>query len=389
MAAVAPTRGDLAVEHALANVAENFRFVLDLTPGNVEEQRKAFLRGEITQPVFTYRELEDAPAVLLAELQAIDLSGVEDSALRSLLMAKHREVALQIEMLQARGSADFPRLSQELYGPISTDLVRDATAILDGVPVPENESGARVQAAHFAELAEFELTHYRKLEPDLRVHVDIRPDVAGVMVSGSVLFISATTRIRPSRVEALLQHEVGTHLLTYANGRFQSIAMMASGLAGYEETQEGLAVLAELLVGGLSGFRLRQLAARVVAVRRMLDGDSFAGVYDTLVHQGFSPQSAFTTTMRVFRSGGLTKDAIYLRGFLRVLEHLRRGGDLDPLWMGKLSLEQVPVVMELRERGVLTQPRLLPRFMDFPATAERLAMASSITGVAELIGAIR
>ncbi len=40
---------------------------------------------------------------------------------------------------------------------------------------------------------------------------------------------------------------------------------MAIGLAGYEETQEGLAVLAEFLVGGLSPHRLRQLAVRVVA----------------------------------------------------------------------------------------------------------------------------
>ena len=39
--------------------------------------------------------------------------------------------------------------------------------------------------------------------------------------------------------------------------------------------------------------------------------------------------------MRVFRSGGMTKDAIYLRGLVELLEHLGAGGSLDPLWLGK------------------------------------------------------
>ena len=38
-----------------------------------------------------------------------------------------------------------------------------------------------------------------------------------------------------------------------------------SALPSYEETQEGLAVLAEYVVGGLDPRRMRVLAARVVA----------------------------------------------------------------------------------------------------------------------------
>ena len=73
---------------------------------------------------------------------------------------------------------------------------------------------------------------------------------------------------------------------------------MAAGLAGYEETQEGLAVLAEYLVGGLSPARLRQLAGRVVAVHLMVTGASFADVHRRLVDAGFSRSGAFTIAMR-------------------------------------------------------------------------------------------
>lgn len=389
MATLAPTIEELAVERAIAKVAESFRFVLDVTPVNVEEQRRAFLSGEVRTPDFRYRELEDAPAVLAAELAAIDLDEVEEPALRSLLSAKLAELRRQIDMLRVRGSEDFRQMSTDLYGPIGRTLVRNAEIILSDVPAPNDQSEERVLAHRFAELAERELAHYRAFEPDLGVHVEVRPDVAGVMVSGSVLLVSSATRVRASRVDALLQHEVGTHLLTHVNGRFQPIGLLASGLAGYEETQEGLAVLAEFLVGGLSAFRLRQLAARVLAVNQMLAGDSFAAVHATVVDHGFTPHSAFTTTMRVFRSGGLTKDAIYLRGLLDVLHHLHDAADLDLLWMGKFGLVQLPLLAELVDRGILSRPRIRPRFLDFPATAERLDAAASLRGVDGLIGGFR
>ena len=161
---------------------------------------------------------------------------------------------------------------------------------------------------------------------------------------------------------------------------------MAAGLAGYDQTQEGLAILAEYLVGGLSSERLRQLAGRVVAAHLMTTGASFPEVHQRLVDAGFSRPGAFTTTMRAFRSGGLTKDAIYLRGLLDVLAHLARGGTLDLLWLGKLPLDDLPLVSDLAERGVLRAPVLLPRYLADPATAVLLERAAGLTDPAQLIG---
>ena len=379
---------DLATDRELAQAAESYRFVLDVTPADVEENREKFRRGAIGEPSFTYRELEDDPDVIGARLKAIDVDSIEDATLGHLLRAKHRELELQLEMLRTRNTSAFLPLSIELYGTVSPSLLERAENILDQVGVPVGDGGDHVDAARFAGFAEVELAHYRSIEPDLGIHIEVRPDVTGVMVSGPDLFIGSATNVRAGRVHALLQHEVGTHLVTYVNGTCQPIRMMATGLAGYEETQEGLAVFAEFLVGGLSPFRLRQLAARVVAVHQMVAGDSFSGVHQLLVDNGFSPTSAFTTTMRAFRSGGFTKDAIYLRGLVNLLGHLAGGGNLDLLWLGKLSLEDLPLVGELLERGVLNGPKLLPRYLDAPATASRLERAASLTDIAQLIEGI-
>ncbi len=108
----------------------------------------------------------------------------------------------------------------------------------------------------------------------------------------------------------------------------------------------------------------------------MTGGSSFVEAWEGLVDAGFPEASAFTTTMRAYRSGGLTKDAIYLRGLVDLLDHLRGGGTLDRLWLGKFSLDDLPLIDSLDEAGILNPPRILPRWLDDPSTADRLAAAA-------------
>lgn len=387
MIATAFAPGDMAIDRELARVSESYRFLLDVTPVDGESNRDAYLHGGVSQPSFTYRELEDEPEVVRAVLDEIAVGDVEDPTLGHVLRAKVREIGLQLDMLGARGTDEFLPLSIELYGSVTPSLLAQAEAILDRVERPARGRGeACVDAAGFVRLADAELARYRAVDPDIGVHVETRPDASGIMVSGRTLIVGSAVSVRASRVHALLQHEIGTHLVTYVNGTYQPIRVMAAGLAGAEQTQEGLAVLAEFLVGGLSTFRLRQLAARVLAVHDMLSGTSFDAVHRRLVEAGFSPDSAFTMTMRAFRGGGLTKDAIYLRGLLDVLHHVAGGGDLDLLWLGKFSLDDLPLVGDLADRGLLAAPALLPRYLADPAVAERVDRAAEITDPVELIG---
>jgi uncharacterized protein (TIGR02421 family) len=216
--------------------------------------------------------------------------------------------------------------------------------------------------------------------------VAVRADVPGVLVSHGQLLIGAGVQIPLNRVDALVQHEVGTHIVTAVNGRAQPLHLLSTGLAGYEETQEGLAVLAEYVVGGLTASRLVTLAARVVAVGRLLGGASFVETFQDL-HEGhgLSDGEAFRVTMRVYRSGGLTKDAIYLRGLDRILRHLADGHPLDPLLVGKVPLDLVSVIQELQWRGVLRPPRLQPRWLTAPGSQERLATVRAGLGILDLV----
>jgi uncharacterized protein (TIGR02421 family) len=171
----------------------------------------------------------------------------------------------------------------------------------------------------------------------------------------------------------LLHHEVGTHVVTYQNGARQPLTLLKVGLPGYDETQEGLAVLAEYLTGGLDPRRLRVLAARVVAIAEMLDGAGFLEIFESLrTEHGIPTRTAWSIAIRVVVGGGSVKDAIYLRGITRLLEALAEGNSLDVLFVGKLALDHIPLIQELLDRDVLSAPWVRPRWLDVPGAHERL-----------------
>jgi uncharacterized protein (TIGR02421 family) len=215
----------------------------------------------------------------------------------------------------------------------------------------------------------------------------VRDDLySGLLVSRGELLIGRKAKIPAARVEALLQHEIGTHVVTYYNGRAQPLHQLASGLAGYDGLQEGLAVLSEYLVGGLSRPRMRLLAARVVAVEQLLQGASFVDTFRLLDRAyAFSQRTAYTVTMRVYRAGGLTKDAVYLRGLVEILDYLKRGGEIGPLLVGKIAADHVPLVRELQHREVLKPPPLRPRYMENPSALEKLEKLAAGLSVPELV----
>jgi uncharacterized protein (TIGR02421 family) len=193
------------------------------------------------------------------------------------------------------------------------------------------------------------------------------------MVSRGDLLVGTQMTFPSTRVEALIQHEVGTHVVTYVNGKQQPLRLMASGLAGYEALQEGLAVLAEFVSGGLSPARLRLLAARVTASRWLTEGASFMETFRQLNSgNGFGKRVAFMVGMRIYRSGGFVKDAIYLRGLRSVLDYLADGGDLTTILTGKMAIDHAAVIEELLRRRVLRAPLLQPRYLESEEAMARL-----------------
>ncbi len=372
------TLGDAVWEadRELAAIDGSFDSLLLVSPVNADAAWERFRdSGYERAPDFRYRLLPMDPDLLKRRLYAVRLEDVEDPASWRLLRDKREELDRQITLLADRNSPGFLQGSIRLFGHLRAGLLERALEVLAEIPVPAaSDRGPRVGARDFAARAEEEFEHYRRQYPAFSSESQIRPDLVGLMVSSGKLLIGEGLALAPERVEAMIQHEVGTHVLTFVNGAAQPFLQLSRGFASYDELQEGLGVLAEYLVGGLDAHRVRLLAGRVLAVHGVMEGAEFVETFRQLHREhDFDAYTAFGIATRAHESGGFTRDMIYLRGLLGVVEHIRDGGDLEPMYVGKIAARHLDVMQEFRERGVLRPTPLMPRFMDRPEARDRLA----------------
>ncbi len=364
------------VDQQLAAVNEQFDLLLHVTPVNASEAWHEFQQNKFARaPQFNYRPRPVDPDRLKRQLYAIPIERVEDPTLALLFGNKRNELDRQINLIADRNTPAFVFASQQVYGAVEPWLLELAEVLLERVDAGKTADLASgyLGPEAIAARAREQIEAYRRQDPDLAAQVQLREDVTGVMVSRGNFLIGQDARVAAERLEATLAHEIGTHVLTYHNGCAQPFHQLQAGMAGYEPLQEGLAVLAEYLVGGLQSSRLRMLAGRVLAVRDMLQGRDFSETFHGLVHEhGFGPLPAFNITLRVYRGGGFSKDAIYLRGLVELLRFLAAGGKLELLYLGKLSLDNLALIEELQWRRVLHPARLRPLYLDVPGAGERL-----------------
>lgn len=361
---------------ALTAVGRDFDLLLHVTPVNVRAAWQEFSDGRFARtPEFHYRPRPVQVTRLKRRLFAIPLERIEDPTLAMIFAAKRDELDRQLTLIADRCTPRFLHGSQQIYGAVDRSLSEQARELLHRLPPQEAapDHVSLLNASEFAERAGQVLERYRQRQPQFSARAVVREDVSGLLVSHGDLLIGPDVRVPQRRVAAVVAHEIDTHILTWHNGGRQPFHQLQMGLAGYETLQEGLAVVAEYLAGGLDGNRLRLLAGRVIAVECVTAGAEFTETFRVLHREwGFAPYTAFLIAMRVYRGGGFTKDAVYLRGLIQLLEYLGRGGAIEPLLLGKFSLEHLPFIEELRWRKILEPLTLRPQYLNTEEAEKRL-----------------
>ncbi len=380
---------ELDIDREVVSLCRAFDFLLDVTPTNTHQAWLEFEQnGFQREPRFRYRHITFDPSSFKRRLYNLRIEDVEDPDLAELFREHREELAQKLTLIEQRGTEDFVHGSLQLYGDVDDALLRLSEGLLAGLKPSLETSGQStetIDAEQFAALARSEIQRYRDAHPAMAARVEISTSVDGLICAHGNLFVDARKTFSPHAANALIQHEVGTHLVTFYNGMAQPLQVLAIGLAGYEELQEGLAVIAEYLAGGLTARRLRLLAGRVFAVKSLTNGASFLETFRSLRERGFSGRNAFSIATRVFRGGGLTKDLIYLRGLVKLLEYFRRGKPIETLFVGKVAAHHTRLLCELEQRKLLRSAPLKPRFLQGGPAETRLRLLRNGLSVFDLI----
>lgn len=371
----------LLVDRALARMDAQVDWLTRLTPVNIAEIWQGFCAsGYRHMPDSRFSEgLENDAPVLRRELFALPVREIENPLLEALMLEKQREIDQQIELVRMRGKQGFILASIDLFGHVSEQDLQEACEVLAKVPTtpPACDDAGAVDVCN---AARDEVARYRARHPNFRCEVVVDPTPGtSLYVAQGDFHVAHDYRTQRARIDPLIQHEIGTHVVTRHNGERQPLHTLAGGLAGYDELQEGVAVLAEYLAGCLPAQRLRTLAARVVAAHMAVEERMGPEIYACLVDEhDIDPETAFDTALRAKRGGGLTKDALYLKGLAELLAYLRRDGDLEILFLGKFALKHLHSLETLIDDGVLHPPDILPSYIDSPIARDRLAQARRV-----------
>lgn len=319
------------------------------------------------------------PATRRAELRTLErdtrrlLGATHPGA--QLLLRRCREARQVIDLLEARGTPQFGPLSERLYGTPPADnglaaqlhrLANRLGEVAHGVEEPASVDALTV-VAHLQERLTAFFGNARLVR--VRAADDLAANAAATL---DTIKVRRDARFTPREVRLLEVHEGWVHLGTTLNGQSQPVCTFLSKcLPSATTTQEGLAVLVEVLAGASHARRLDRLALRVEGITWARAGANFREVFDTFCERGLERHEAYKQAMRIFRgtlpTGGtaFAKDACYARGFVALARWLSGGDaqasdDLTLLTVGKTRREDVPLLRALRERGLLRAPRFVP-----------------------------
>lgn len=297
-----------------------------------------------------------------------------------------RDLSEGAMLLENLGTKQFYYHSDQLYGSPKTSLLDGKSTSLDLANHFERmydnleglDLGAPPEACILADQVVKDIKDsVVKFFGDKAPEVYIDNDIASNAIAGRKrIRIRGEACFSDKDIDQLIHHEAYIHVATSINGKNQDkIKILGAAHPGTTKTQEGLAVFAEFITGTIDLDRLRRLSDRILAIQMSVDGADFIEVYNYYLGITNSEDQAFESTRRVFRGGVITggapftKDIVYLDGLIRVHNFLRtmvsqgRADLMDLLFVGKLDIEDIPVLSMFEKEGLIQAPEFLPPWM--------------------------
>lgn len=297
-----------------------------------------------------------------------------------------------VQMLQARGTSAFSEISMELYGspddafypggPRLSELGNLLFGLLTALDVQlqSERDIKRYSPVDAQAILQTRLSTFFDKHPG-RVTVQISDDmVADAAAGADTIKLSQQAMFSDRDLRYLEVHEGWVHVATTLNGSLQPYcSFLSKGSPSSSVMQEGLAVMTEVVTFSSNPGRVRKIVNRVVALEKVRQGANFLDIYQHFIEAGMLEEDSYNNTVRIFRGsvpdgGPFTKDLSYAKGFLLIYNFIRfaisqHRIDMIPLlFIGKLVLDDLPLIANLREQGLIEAPTYLPLpFQDLSA----------------------
>ena len=315
------------------------------------------------------------------------------SGVGSIMQRMCYEYCRVIDLLLSRGTPQFTEISQSLYGssedafhvgaPTLKDLAALVSSTLTNIKdqVQTEADDEKYTSEEAVKMLSERLANYFSEGDKIRVELS-DGIIADAAAGADRIKIHKGLKFSLREIRTFEIHEGWVHLGTTLNGMTQPICtFLSKGPPSSTVTQEGLAIITEIFTFSSYPGRLRRLTNRITAVNMAEEGANFFDVFQFYREQGMDENDSYQSTMRVFRGsapdlGPYTKDLSYSKGFILIYNYMRlavqRGlvKRIPLLFVGKTTLEDLHVLADLQDEGIITPPKYVPpQFADLAAVS--------------------
>ena len=358
----------LKYDERIAEIEKEIDIFKYINPINSKEEKGKFLSeyeaGNYYNPQFKYEKFNPNIDELYDELSVIKQNFENDdrSILAPYYLKNIEKTMLMVDLFKDRTTPNFGEEISNLYGKPSNRLLKEAKSnLLKYKSVDEYEE--TLTPKEVLEIFKIEMEKY-----GFKWNFEILSSASAklsVNASLNKIKINASEKFSENNIKKYIYHEIKTHVFRAENGKMQPFLIFKNGFPDYISTEEGLALNIEDRNGLLKPIDIKRYSARVIAANYSTKS-SFYDVFDKLINY-FPPAVAFTIVQRVKRGiidtgipGGYTKDFVYMDGFQKVGSFLKEGNSIEILFTGKIGLDDVDLVQELINQGILMKPKYLP-----------------------------
>lgn len=308
------------------------------------------------------------------------------SGVGSIMQRMCYEYLRVVEMLLARGTPRFTEISQELYGSsqdafhVGAPNLKDlATLVSKSIVKIKKQVGSKADRKTYSSKETVRILQERlsKYFSDDNIRVELSDGIiADASAGADKIKINERLKFSAREIRTFEIHEGWVHLATTLNGMAQPICtFLSKGPPSSTVTQEGLAIITEIFTFSSYPARVGRLTNRISAVSMAEEGANFLEVFEFFRDRGMSRKDSYQSAVRVFRgsapaNGPYTKDLAYSKGFILIYNFMRlsvqRGliNRIPLLFVGKTTLEDLHILLDLQEEGILVPPKYIPPQFD-------------------------
>jgi uncharacterized protein (TIGR02421 family) len=346
------------------NITKTINILSAVNPTNFDQQKRTFFDSHFSiEPEFTYEGSKLDVFATKRRLLNLPLEKVVDEDLTEIYSDTIDSYLDKVDQFNSIGTNDFIYDSLRYFGEPTQKDIGNAKFILH-LPGNLNEENEEILAFEEIKKILIQFAENNNLPYNLRLEENM---IANALVSGNTIKLNKNAKLSASDANALAHHEIGVHLVTTLNARQQPLRILEIGNPLNTMTQEGLAILSEYLSDNLTIKRMKILALRVVAVQSMIKEKSFRKSFSLLKEEyGASNDIAFSVCSRIYRGGGFVKDYLYMQGFHKMLNAYENEAHFNLLFAGKTSIDYLPQISRLIDRGILQKPQYISNIFQNP-----------------------